>query len=150
MKVSGHELRWAGLCTAVFAGVFFLGLNLWSAYGIFVEGQIETKFGGPWENFVLGLQFTAAAVGFSAAGYFGGALLRRRRLMMGRRGTRLVACAAAGLAAVAGGSSGFFGRAFEVLVPGDSVICIAIGFLGTGFALSICAAEIGALVRSSR
>ena len=68
--------------SSVFFTTMSVGLTLYDAFGIFVFGRYEEKFGGPWDNFVLGLQLSVAISFVCTLGYFFGlvAFLRWRRL----------------------------------------------------------------------
>lgn len=54
---------------SIFAGIFFVAVNTWSAFEVLVRGQYEGELGGPLSNLVFGVIFSIGLVIVVTAGY---------------------------------------------------------------------------------
>lgn len=61
-----------------FAATAYALLAAWNAFDIFVLGNVEPKWGGPWDTFRFGLGFSLVVVAFLTVGWLSGWLLSNR------------------------------------------------------------------------
>ena len=97
MAVAPNRNRCSAVSALVYFGALYVAVNAWSAIDIFVFGHFDSKFGGPVDNLMLVLRFTALGLPFCALGcYLAVLLLQFRREMASWRRCSWTGVAAAG------------------------------------------------------